>query len=101
MFERWLIKSETDGLFVGHGMGLLFFSKCEDAGQNTVAIFSRWHDAADFVQEFMSPHNIPVTIHPIRTAHAGYATIPELIAAGYRDELGLLLNNVEAHLTPQ
>lgn len=101
MFERWFIKSETDGLFVGHGMGLLFFSKLEDAGQNTIVIFPSWHDAARFAQEFMGPNEIAVIIRPIKTAHASYATIPELIAAGYRDDLGLLLNNFEAHPTPQ
>jgi len=98
--KKWLLLSPIGGLFIGHGMGMAFFSKQEDAGQSRVVTFSSEETATDFALTYLSACG-PLEAMPVEVAGEQYATIPELIASGYKDHLGLLLANVQAHPTIQ
>ncbi len=98
--KQWVLLSRTDGLFIGHGMGMIFFSKSEDAGQRTVVTFPTEESAIEFALEYMSACG-PLETAPVEAINMGQVSIPELIACGYREHLGLLLANIPQHSTIQ
>lgn len=99
MFDAFVLRSDTSGLFVGHRMGLAFFSKDEDAGQTVVVTFDTEVEARDFATTYLA--SLTLNVVPIQTTTRGYATIEELVAAGLQDDIGLLLRNVPTSSTIQ
>lgn len=48
---KYLINHQGAGVFVGHGLGLAFFTNHDCAGQTRVVLFDEEHHAAQFVGE--------------------------------------------------
>lgn len=72
------------GIFVGVSLGLAFWSALDSVGQEQVPVMTAdqavlllasWHDLPGGYRDAMK-------FYPVRTAHAQYATIEELDAAG-------------------
>lgn len=94
---RYIIVHDTDGIFVGHGLGFAFFSNMDPAGQTRAATFENENDAQFYVDACsLNPGEFRIETLDIDDT---YATIEQLEAAGYGRFLDLMkaarLNNME------
>jgi hypothetical protein len=89
MFTGVAITHPEYGIFVGHALGLCFWSQMDTAGQETVALFKDTDEAKDFVMLFGEDTGWKAyDFHEIETDEEFYATVDELRDAGLEDLLG-------------
>lgn len=89
--KRVVITHSEDGIFVGHAMGLGFWSLHESAGQDCVVAFDDEAQARAQVRSWSRRHKIKdYGFVEVETENATFATIPELTAAGLESMLGEL-----------
>lgn len=92
MFTGIAITHPEYGIFVGHAMGLCFWSQLESAGQDTVALFKDRDEAKEFVMMFGEDTGLKgYDFHEIETSEEYCATVDELRGAGLEDLLGDLV----------
>lgn len=93
---KFAITHPEQGIYVGHGLGLAFWSLWEAAGQDCAVVFDTEDEAREHVSSWMD-HNDPDDYGYAAVdvaADAGHATVEELCAAGLGDLVGDLLINV-------
>lgn len=83
--KRWVVVHPTDGIFVGHSMGLAFFSLIEDAWQNSVVCFEHHPEAFVFMDIYLDGGEKYKYVE-LEVADGRYATYAELCAAGLERE---------------
>ena len=94
-----IVRDEADwGVYLGHAMGLGFWTLMDTAGQSTAPVFDSEEPAREHVRSWESddPRNCdPETYHyaEVSVAVAGYASIAELEAAGLGHLLGDMREN--------
>jgi hypothetical protein len=89
MFTGTAITHEEYGIFIGHAMGLCFWSQLDTAGQVTAALFADEKEAKEFVLSFGHDTGIQgYDFHEVKTSEEFYATPDELRQAGLEDLLG-------------
>ena len=74
---RFVIYSPEDGVFLGHALGLAFFSKLDTAGQTAAPTFADANDAAELLGLFGQVRLVPVT-----PDQGDYASMAACMAAG-------------------
>jgi len=85
-----VIVSETDGIFVGHALGLGFWSLLDSVGQQEVCTFENTFQARQFVRKWGNPD--AYTYRQVKTK-GDFATVKELKAAGLGKYLGDIEDN--------
>ena len=91
MYQGIAITHPEHGIFVGHALGLAFWSNQETAGQTMVALFENVEQAKDFVLLFKEDTGFAGYGFPeVESEDEFGATVDELIAAGLEEHLGLL-----------
>ncbi len=89
MFNGIAITHPEYGIFVGHAMGLCFWSQLDTVGQNHVALFKDTDEAKDFVMLFGEDTGWKgYDFHEIETIEEFCASVDELRDAGLEDLLG-------------
>ena len=83
------------GVFVGHALGLCFWSKLDAAGQERAATFIDECDARVFTDMMLDAGTPPEEVSQIQLVEVDtlgdeYADIRALRAAGLGDQIGLL-----------
>lgn len=86
---RYIIVHERDGIFVGHGMGLAFFSALDPADQTQCVTFESQDYAQEFVSVILASTGETYTVQEI-SGDAEYASIADLETAGYGKYLDLM-----------
>lgn len=77
----------TDGIFVGTGLGLAFFSLIEDAGQESVPVFDDVEQARKLFDSWRPPYDHSAMRYvEVEVAGGHQATYDELCAAGLSTE---------------
>lgn len=91
--KRIVIVHHEMGIFIGAGMGIAFWSMLDCADQFTAVCFNDEQDARSFVDEWV-PKQDPNDYRYVEIDSAGgWATIPELSAAGLKEmTYGLMVN---------
>jgi len=92
---RTVIRHKTDGLFVGHGMGLAFFSLLDSAGQYEIVSFDSEADAQEVLasMSFTDSFIAECTYHDVVSEGGVYISVANLKAAGLTEYLGDLEAN--------
>jgi len=72
------------GTFIGASWGLSFWSELDSAGQACACTFDSEEDAKEFLAEWPADVSLWCEVKPITTAEPGFATVTELITAGYK-----------------
>jgi len=91
----------TDGVFVGTGLGLAFFSFVEDAGQESVPVFDTVDQAVEMFTSWNPPYDHSVIRYvEVECAGGHQATYDELCAAGLSREAAPL-NPARMVMRPQ
>lgn len=93
MMRRFLLIHDDFGIFVGHGMGMCFFSHVESAGQTTAVTFATEDDAKQFVTEHLISLKDKCRYYSIRCV-AEHASIDEIVSAGLEPLLGDMRSNL-------
>ncbi len=92
MPRRFIIMHPERGVFVGHAMGMFFWSKWDAAGQMTAATWESLDDLKQAASQM--PDFDGLLGFPVETKDE-YATVPELLASGVPVQLlGELLATV-------
>lgn len=92
MFKGIAITHPEYGIFVGHAMGLCFWSQLDSADQERVALFKDTDEAKDFVMQFGEDTGLKgYDFHEIETIEEFCASVDELRDAGLEDLLGGLI----------
>jgi len=98
MYDRVVITHPEMGIYVGSAIGFGFWSKLDSVGQDSVVTFENEDDARDYVRSWAENNDDSAYgYHQVSTVLKEYAEIPELIAAGLRDELGDMLHSALEH----
>ncbi len=84
MNSSFIVTHPEWGIFLGAAMGLAFWSELESAGQDSACTFGSEADAKAFIAEWPQEVSLWCAIKPITTAEPGFATVTELIAAGFK-----------------
>lgn len=93
MTQRIAVLNHQEGVFVGHSMGLAFFSLSETAGQWQVYTWAT-EEQARTDMEIVWKIDMPLHYKPVIVADEhGYATVAELRAAGLGEYIGDLEAN--------
>lgn len=89
MFKGIAITHSEYGIFVGHALGLCFWSQLDSVDQDRAALFKDKEEARDFVMHFGEDTGLKGFDFPeVETAEEFYATVDELKDAGLEDLLG-------------
>ena len=85
----YVLYSERDGVFIGHGLGLGFWSKLDPVGQNCAVTFKSEEDALNAAPLFHAHTDVravPVVVDQPAPDMAGvpahYVSIAACVAAG-------------------
>lgn len=84
MNPGFIITHPEWGIFLGTGLGLVFWSELDSVGQSAAVAFASENEAKGFLDRLSLEDAIWCEIKPITTAEPGCATVTELIAAGYK-----------------
>lgn len=77
------------GIFVGHAIGLGFWSRLDAAGQDTACVFESEQQAREFIRTWKTNSNPDdYEYQEVACADGFHATVEELRAAGLQDQLG-------------
>jgi hypothetical protein len=84
-----VITHHEDGIYLGHALGLGFWSLLDTAGQSQAATFESERQAREHVASWVD-HNDPdeFDYREVACANEFYATVQELKAAGLGEMLG-------------
>lgn len=85
----YVINHETEGVFVGEGLGLCFFTNLDCAGQDRVCVFSTREKAESYVKDYLHTMSGAFSYIEVKTDRP-YATISDLIKADLREAAGKL-----------
>lgn len=100
--KRYILIHKSDGIFLGHAMGLAFFSVLDAVGQTQAVTFESLEAGHAFLAEtgnVWTPEL--VRFEPVECATDGHATCDELEAAGFKDLLGDMRLNELREAVPQ
>ncbi len=103
MVKQFIIVHDVDGIFVGHAMGLAFYSNLNCGGQWSVPTFESEEQCAAFISDTGDFPLEMFKVIPVEVSdkEPGYAYPDELDAAGLGHltaELRANLANENAHL---
>jgi len=80
--RAYVITHPEWGIFLGHFLGLGFWSKLEPAGQPTAPTFPTIGEAEGFMATWTSGRPAGVSLIPVNPDHGTYASAGACIAAG-------------------
>jgi len=82
-YKRFVLYSPEHGVFLGHCLGLGFWSKVDPVGQPWACIFSSKGEAVAFVSSWKDSSPFPLETREVMVADpAAGASITECVAAG-------------------
>lgn len=81
MFKRYVLTNPKNGIFIGIGMGLAFWSRLDAANQWHVATLLSVEQAREYANMCSMPGEI-CSVQEVMCASEAFATIEELEAAG-------------------
>ena len=89
MYKGVVITHPEYGIFVGHAMGLCFWSQLDAVDQDCAATFESVEQAKEFTLEFGEDRGVAdYDFHEVETEDEFGATVDELRNAGLGDLLG-------------
>lgn len=86
----YVIHDPEWGIFLGHCMGLSFWSQLDPVGQEHAVTFPSVEEAETFMASWIDGRPEHATLVPVTTAEDGYASMQECVDAGldgWLDEL--------------
>ena len=84
MSQAFIIQHPEFGIFIGVGLGLAFWSEIDSVGQPAAVAFESEQAAKELLARLPAEDSLWCEIKPITIAEPGYATVTEIIAAGYK-----------------
>lgn len=99
---RVIIVHEDWGIFLGHMLGLAFFSRVDSGGQLQAPTFKSFDDASDFVKGWKT--DPPISKEKFRyvalSVIGDYANYIEMRDAGLESDMGNMLESGLRHMIP-
>jgi hypothetical protein len=100
--SKYVIIHQEFGIYVGHALGLGFWSKLDSVGQSQVPVFETLQSAQDHVRDWVDFNDPEAYTFPEVSvdSSATYATVAELRSAGLEPYLGELFDHLATHAAP-
>ncbi len=99
--RTYAVVHPQEGVYLGHALGLGFFSLLDSVGQTQAVVFPSRQAARDHVASWDSSNNPDDYRYvALSTASPEFATIVELKEAGLAGMLGDMEDNLLANLEP-